>query len=95
MTITALHNQNLLDISVQHTGTVENCFKIAVSNGLSVSDDLVPGQEIIIPIDVVIDKEILNYYKAKEIQPATAELPKVNQLEGVDYWGIEYDFIVS
>ncbi len=95
MKIRVLHKQNLLDISIQHTGTIENCFKIAVANGLSVSDEIVPGQELIIPNDIKIDTQILNYYQSKEIQPATAELPKFKKLEGIDYWGIDYDFIVK
>lgn len=77
--ITVLHNQSLLDISIQYTGTVENCFKIAVANGLCITDDLTPGQELIIPNDVKIDKEILNYYQSKEIQPATAYPLSVGQ----------------
>lgn len=99
MTITALHNQNLLDISIQHTGTVSNCFKIAVANGLCISNDLIPGQKLIIPDDVVMDNEILNYYTAKNIQPATAYPLSVGEeteeQSGIGYMQIGSTFKVS
>ncbi len=94
MKVVALHNQTLLDISIQHTGTVENCFKIAVANGLSVSDEITPGQELKIPSDVKIDKEILNYYKAKELQPATKG-KEISQQGGIGYMQIGSTFKVS
>lgn len=99
MQVIALHNQNLLDISIQHTGSVDNCFIIAVANGLCISDDLTPGQEIVIPDDVVINNEILNYYTAKEIQPATAyPLSAGEETEengGIGYMQIGSTFKVS
>lgn len=99
MTTIALHNQNLLDISIQHTGTVENCFIIAVANGLCISDDLIPGQKLIIPDDVVINNEILNYYTAKEIQPATAYPlsvgEEIEEQSGIGYMQIGSTFKVS
>lgn len=99
MTITALHNQNLLDISIQHTGTVSNCFVIAVVNGLCISDDLIPGQKLIIPESVVTDNEILNYYTAKNIQPATAYPLSIDEEteenSGINYMQIGSTFKVS
>ena len=69
--ITVLNNQSLLDIAVQYTGTIENAFKIAVANGLSLTDDLEPGAQLIIPADAEMNNDVVSYFSAKGIQPAT------------------------
>ena len=95
--ITILHNQSLLDIAVQHTGAVEHTFALAVANGLSLTDDLPAGTEIKLPDSVNKDSDVLNYYSAKRLQPATAVIlpPEEERLEGIGYWIIQTDFKVS
>ena len=97
MTTIILHNQSLLDLAVQHTGAVESVFAIAVANGLSLTDDLPAGAEIKIPDSVNKDSDVLNYYTAKRLQPATAVIlpPEEERLEGIGYWVIQTDFKVS
>ena len=97
MTTIILHNHSLLDLAVQHTGAVENTFALAVVNGLSLTDDLPAGAEIKLPDSVNKDSDVLNYYTAKRLQPATAVimLPEEERLEGIGYWAISVDFKVS
>ena len=97
MKINVLPLQSLLDIAVQHTGAVENTFAIAVANGLSLTDDLPAGAEIKIPDSANKDSDVLNYYIAKSLQPATAVilLPEEERLEGIGYWVIQTDFKVN
>ena len=97
MTTIILHNQSLLDLAVQHTGSVENTFALAVVNGLSLTDDLPAGTEINLPDSVNKDSDVLNYYTAKRLQPATAViiLSEAERLEGIGYWVIQTDFKVS
>ena len=99
MTITVLHNQSLLDIAIQHTGSVENAFAIAVANGLSVSSMLTAGMTLDIPNDVQKDNDVLYYYTTKNLQPATAYNPyswTVDPiLEGIGYWYVNSTLIVS
>ncbi|MXV37668.1 hypothetical protein GO491_03085 [Flavobacteriaceae bacterium Ap0902] len=93
-----LHNQSTLDVMLQHTGSLESIFDVAVVNDLSITDDLVPGQSLEIPTDVVKDSDILNYYTAKQVQPATAiniEFDYTEKLEGISIWAINNDFKVS
>ena len=71
MKVIVLNNQSLIDVAIQHTGTIENAFKIAVANGLSLTDDLEPGEQLIIPEDVEMNSDVVNYFSAKGIQPAT------------------------
>ena len=97
MKVKVLPLQSLLDIAVQHTGAVESVFAIAVANGLSLTDDLPAGAEIKIPDSANKDSDVLNYYTAKRLQPATAVvmLPEAERLEGIGYWVIQTDFKVS
>lgn len=95
-----LHNQSLLDFAIQHTGSAQNAFAIAMANGLSVSDEISAGSALIIPDSVVLDVDIRNYYTSKAIQPATAITNLISdnpepQLQGIGYWIIGDDNIVS
>ena len=72
MKITVLNNQSFLDIAIQHTGTVINAFEIAAANGMSVSESLISGSELIIPETIAIDTDIRDYFKSKGIKPATS-----------------------
>ena len=101
MTITALHNQSLLDLALQHTGTIESIFELAVLNEKSVTDDMVAGASLNVPplSEGARNKDILSYYTAKKIQPATAFTKEDEQvferLEGISIWAINLDFVVS
>ena len=41
MQVVVLHNQSLLDLALQHTGTIESIFELAMLNNLSITDDVV------------------------------------------------------
>lgn len=96
-----LHNQSLLDFAVQHTGDVMNAFSIAMENGLAMSDKLEIGTVLKIPNSISKDRDTLDYYLAKKIKPATAitnlfaDGTPEPQLEGIGYWFIGDDNIVS
>ncbi|EPL7677430.1 hypothetical protein RG475_000565 [Elizabethkingia anophelis] len=95
MVATVLHNQSLLDIAIQATGKAENAILIAVANNISITDDLEPGTELIIP-DVPMDLDVIAYYRAKNIQPATAiKTEEINYPEGINYWEIEKNFKIT
>lgn len=72
MQITALNNQSLIDLSVQLTGKPENFLKIAMANNLVPSEPIPAGLEIVIPEGLEIDTDIVRYYEANGILPATA-----------------------
>lgn len=99
MTITALHNQSLLDLALQHTGTIESVFEFAEANTLNITDDVVVGNNLVLPSEAFTNKDILGYYTAKNLQPATAftkEDEKVaKRLEGISIWAINLDFVVT
>lgn len=99
MTLTVLHNQSLLDLALQHTGTVESVFELATANTLSITDEVAAGKTLALPAEAFVNKDILAYYSAKNLQPATAFSKEDEQvferLEGISIWAINLDFVVS
>ena len=99
MIITALHNQSLLDLALQHTGTIESVFEFAEANTLNITDDVQAGTPLYLGEGLGVRNEILNYYTAKNLQPATAFTKEDEQvakrLEGISIWAINLDFVVT
>ena len=99
MTVTALHNQSLLDLALQHTGTIESVFEFAEANTLNITDDVVASKILALSVEVFTNKDILAYYTAKNLQPATAFTKEDEQVferqEGISIWAINLDFIVT
>lgn len=95
-----LDGQSLWDIALEGMGGIEEVFRLAEQEDLSLTEDLSPGQQIGIPQQAV-NREIREYYAANQIHPATGISIESTSgdgslwLEGVEFWGIEYDFIVS
>lgn len=98
MEITVLHNQSLLDLALQHTGTIESVFELAEANALNITDDVQAGKILALP-EAFTNKDILAYYTAKNLQPATAFTKEDEQVferqEGISIWAINLDFIVT
>ncbi|MDO5609074.1 MAG: hypothetical protein Q4G08_11535 [Capnocytophaga sp.] len=98
MKITALHNQSLFDIALQHTGTINGVFELATANGKSVTDDLSAGQILTVPENILTDNDIKKYYTAKAILPATAftseDIQIIERQEGISVWAVNVDFVI-
>lgn len=97
MNIVVLHHQSFLDLAIQHTGSVENAFLLALSNGKSLTDDLTAGEQLSLE-NAQNNKDILSYYQSKKLQPATGVSHTGGsslQLQGIGYWVISNDFKIS
>lgn len=96
-TIIILHNQSILDISIQYTGSFNNAFQIAVANGKAVSDMLVSGATLDIPDDLEINNDVLNYYKAKSVKPSTSvtDLEALTERRGIGWMKVATTFKVD
>ena len=97
MTTIILHNQSFLDLAIQHTGSVENAFVLALQNGKSLTDDLVAGEQLYLE-NTKNNQDILSYYQSKKLQPATGVSHTGGsslQLQGIGYWVISNDFKIS
>jgi hypothetical protein len=62
-------NQTIIDLAIQHSGSAEAAFSLAAINGLSVTDALTVGTELLnVP---VVNQAIVDYYAANGIVPAS------------------------
>lgn len=89
-TIKSAQGQWLGDVVVRYAGSLEVLIDVAFDNDLSITDDLLPGTDVIIE---TVDKRVVNYLERNAAQPATALINKPKG-EGVGYWAIEEDFII-
>lgn len=97
MRATVKDRQTLADIALQYSGELEAMLELAIKNGLSLTDELRDGMELEIPdrpaVPVVVQR-----YKVKKVEPATelsADDVAVCHFGGINYMGIEVDFIIS
>lgn len=71
MRATALNRQSLIDIALQYGGTVDAAFEMSLMNNVSITADLVSGQQVDIPV-IPQQAAVVNYYRRNGITPATA-----------------------
>ncbi len=94
--VKVISGQSLVDIAVQECGGIASLVDLAIANNISVSDDLEAGTELL--INSLSDADVKRYYRERNINPATAltEEPEVEeQPQGIGYWAIGVDFVVS
>lgn len=96
---TITERQSLLDVALQHSGSLEAALEIAMLNEASLTDDLMAGQQVLLP-ENADNSEVAAYYSVNDLHPASAIsqaqiLEILEQGEGIEFWGIEFDFIVS
>jgi hypothetical protein len=95
MTAIIKQAQCLMDMAVQHCGDATGLFEIAKLNEISMTKEMAIGTEIKIP--EAVNEEIKqwfidNGYIVATDNPMPAE-PVI--MEGIGYWRINLDFIVS
>lgn len=83
--------QTLPDIAIQYTGGVDAWNDIASLNGLGIGAVLQAGSTLKIP--AIKNKKVAAFYSATEYFPAAGAINTYG--EGISWWGIEIDFIVS
>jgi len=79
-------------------GSVEAAFAISVRNGIPITEVLRPGDELEYAQEDIMDKQVVAYYKARNIVPATEISEAENAAApsgGIGYMAIGIDFIVS
>jgi hypothetical protein len=88
--ITVTQGQSFFDIAIQHAGAPEAAIQLAEINGMSITETLATGQTLE-PVNIS-NKRVYNYYTANNIKPAT-DCSAIE--EGIEFWYVEYDFVVS
>jgi hypothetical protein len=94
----ALSGQTLIDIAIEHKGSIESVFEVAEANNLSLTDDIEAGYDLF--VDQIVDNAIVVDYRAENRKPASdISLVDVNSIigsgEGIGFMQIGFDFIVS
>ena len=96
MEVKVKDRQSLLDMAVQTAGSMEAAFDLAAANGVSLTDTLADGQ--VLDTVVAENADTVRRYSVQGIQPATVlseeEMAALAQ-EGINFMGIEIDFVVS
>ena len=90
-----LDGQSLFDIAIQESGSVEAAFALSVANNVSISSEVSANTSLDnVPVK---NKQIIEYYKLKNLRPATFSLTYYGEakLKGIGNMTIEKDFIVS
>jgi hypothetical protein len=77
-------------VAIQHLGSEEAVGELARLNKLDLTAVLVPGQVLTLP--AVYNKRVVKVYVERAYVPA-ANIGTDG--EGIEFWGIEFDFIVS
>lgn len=88
--------QTIIDIAIIACGDSSAAFDIAILNGLSITDDLITGQDISTPD--IINSSVVNRLNNESSIPATGITTTAENAlieEGIEFWAIEYDFVVS
>ncbi len=96
--VIVLEGQSFFDLATMYCGSPDVAYEFAELNEMAVTDEPEAGTRLKKP--AVNNKQIAAYYADKALQPATAttyisgggELPSD---EGIGFWAIEIDFLVS
>ncbi len=89
-----LNNQSVLDLSVQHFGSLSAVVEMCVLNDYSLDEIITPGQTVkLAKTDYGFDKTAA-YFRANKIEPATAFLSwQFESLGAADFEGDRTDFL--
>lgn len=95
--VVVLEGQNFFDLATMYCGSPELAYEFAELNKMAVTDEPETGARLKKP--AVDNRRIAAYYDSKKLKPATAaaqiQIPGAGGYEGIGYWAIEIDFIVS
>lgn len=95
MNITVNYGQTTLDVTVQGTGDISQMMVVVALNGLSLTDDLIPGATLVVPAYDPAQKKVVNYFSVPANYPASGLSAIQQTSEGIDYWFIGLDFQIS
>lgn len=86
--------QTVADIAIQMCGTQESLFAVALLNGVGITDALTPGSQIEGGTLAVFD--VADYFRKYKLYPASGYAQsEILTPQGIDYWAIGIDFVVS
>ncbi len=97
--VTVTYGQTWADIAMQELGDAERQLELAFINGRSLTDVLQSGEVIEVPAFDLSKKQTVQLFTNSANKPASGDnfiLPgTVQPGEGIEFWAIENDFVVS
>lgn len=98
MTTQPKNRQNLIDVALEHCGTFEAALQLALLNGIDLTADL--NQDTTLEFPAADKPRIVANFLSLRHAPATgitnAEIAEMTEGgEGIGFWAIEVDFVVS
>lgn len=92
--VKVLYQQTIIDLAIQALGDASRAIEIAALNGLGVTDELTPGQELQIPDYDITKTDVVQLFTNPALAPASMD-DAMSLDEGIDFWAIEMDFEVQ
>ena len=98
--VTVSYGQTWLDIAMQELGDIERIVELARLNGRSITDALVAGEVLNVPAFDSAKRSIVQLFLSRANKPASgatfiAVNPDTGHNEGIEFWALENDFVVS
>lgn len=85
--------QSLVDVAVSRLGGIESLMRLAEENGVSITGELATDNELMLSGITAADPQVVKQYEYNAIVPATGITEELFPT-GIEYWGIEINFIV-
>lgn len=73
--ITVSKGQNIIDVCIQELGSVEGLIHLLRENNLTPNSDLVPGNEMLIPVEEVVDAPTRSFFRSLKYKVNTGIVP--------------------
>lgn len=98
--VTVSYGQTWFDIAMQELGEIERVVELAQLNGRSITDELVSGEVLIVPDFDSEKRDIVQLFTTSSNKPASGDSsiavdPDTGSNEGIEFWALENDFVVS
>jgi hypothetical protein len=75
------NRQTLFDIAITQYGSIEGVLLLSIDNDISITDELVPGHQLLVNNSLSLNRSVTTYYKANETSPAT----ELTESEEIDF----------
>lgn len=86
-------HQTLIDIALQYCGNADAMFELALLNGVELTAEVLPGTALLLPD--VLDAKNVKLLADGDYRPTTGPLLLPEAGQGLEFWAIELDFIIS
>jgi len=93
--ITISNGQTFLDLAMQHAGSAEAAFAMSLQSNVPITQELQAGNQL--PAPAVVSDGIRNAFAVEKAKPLSIIITQGEDAmnEGIGYWVMEDDFVVS